>query len=195
MFSGKQALNLTREKHPDGPTGALRIKPYLTPARYTAFKDARSGRGTARTGWQAGWTRSDNTTILFAVDLDGTLTTDLLWKVCSALRAPLCLFMLRSGAVGPARLKQEIAAREHDPTLPPYRAEVVERIRAERAAGRQTILATGTPRKFAEAIAAHLGIFDRVMATDGLHNLTSSASAPRCAKFGDGGFDHVGNSR
>jgi 4-hydroxybenzoate polyprenyltransferase len=145
--------------------------------------------------------RSDNTTIPFAVDLDGTLiATDLLWEGLFLLlrKHPLCLFMLPFWVLsGPARLKQEIAARVSiDPTLLPYRAEVVERIRAERAAGRQTILATGTPRKFAEAIAAHLGIFDRVMATDGLHNLTSERKrAALCEAFGDGGFDYVGNSR
>ena len=95
------------------------------------------------------------------------------------------------------KLKQEIAARvDIDPALLPYRASVVQRLKDERAAGRQIILATGTPRKFAEAIAAHLGVFDRVMATDGLHNLTSERKrVVLCEAFGDGGFDYVGNSR
>jgi 4-hydroxybenzoate polyprenyltransferase len=62
--------------------------------------------------------------------------------------------------------------------------------------GRRIILATGTPRKFAEAIAAHLGIFDAVMATDGLHNLTSGRKRKVLSDlYGDGGFDYIGNSR
>ena len=145
--------------------------------------------------------RSDSKAIPFAVDLDGTLiATDLLWEGLFLLirKYPLCLFMVPIWMLqGPARLKQEIAARINiNPALLPYRAVVVERLKEERAAGRQIILATGTPRKFAEAIAAHLGIFDRVMATDGLHNLTSARKrAALCETFGDGGFDYVGNSR
>lgn len=145
--------------------------------------------------------RSDKKTIPFAVDLDGTLiATDLLWEGLFLLlrKNPLFLFMVPVWLLhGPARLKQEIAARvDIDPALLPYRAAVVQRLKDEKAAGRQVILATGTPRKFAEAIAAHLGVFDRVMATDGLHNLTSERKRiVLCEAFGDGGFDYVGNSR
>jgi 4-hydroxybenzoate polyprenyltransferase len=73
---------------------------------------------------------------------------------------------------------------------------VLSRLRDERAAGRKIILATGTPRKFADAIAAHLGLFDAVLATDGLHNLTAGRKrAALVAAYGDGGFDYAGNSR
>jgi 4-hydroxybenzoate polyprenyltransferase len=98
---------------------------------------------------------------------------------------------------GPARLKRELAARiDIDPAGLPYRETVIERLREEREAGRRIVLATGTPRKFAEAIASHLGLFDAVHATDGTHNLTR---ARKCAAlveaYGDGGFDYAGNSR
>src|SRR5262245_5560710 len=101
--------------------------------------------------------RSDNTSIPLAVDLDGTLiATDLLWEGLFLLlrRNPLYLFMVPVWLLsGPARLKQEIASRvEIDATVLPYREELVERLRAERSAGRRIVLATGTPRKFAEAI-------------------------------------------
>jgi 4-hydroxybenzoate polyprenyltransferase len=145
--------------------------------------------------------RSDKKTIPLAVDLDGTLiATDLLWEGLFLLlrKNPLFLFMVPVWVLqGPARLKQEIAARvDIDPALLPYRTSLVQRLKDERAAGRQIILATGTPRKFAEAIAAHLGVFDRVMATDGLHNLTSERKrVVLCEAFGDGGFDYAGNSR
>jgi 4-hydroxybenzoate polyprenyltransferase len=145
--------------------------------------------------------RSDNRTIPLAVDLDGTLiATDLLWESLFLLlrRNPLYLFLvpvwLFSGA---ARLKQEIAARvDIDPAGLPYREELLERLRNERNSGRRLVLATGTPRKFAEAIAAHLGLFDRVHATEGTHNLTAHRkSAVLVAAYGDGGFDYAGNSR
>lgn len=146
--------------------------------------------------------RTDSTAVPLAVDLDGTLiATDLLWEGLFLLlrRNPLFLLLVPVWLIGggPARLKLEIAARvDIDPATLPYRQEVVERLRAARAAGGRIVLATGTPRKFAEAIAAHLGLFDEVMATDGAHNLTAGRkSAALTAAFGDGGFDYLGNSR
>ena len=145
--------------------------------------------------------RSDSKTIPLAVDLDGTLiATDLLWEGLFLLlrKNPLYLFMVPFWlASGPARLKQEIASRvDLDPALLPYRQEVLERIGRERDAGRQIILATGTPRKFAEAIAQHLGLFDKVLATENGHNLTSQRKrAVLVEAYGDGGFDYAGNSR
>lgn len=137
-----------------------------------------------------------------AVDLDGTLiATDLLWEGLFLLlrKNPLLLFLVPVWLAGggPARLKQEIAARvEIDATLLPYRAPLLERLHKERAAGRVIVLATGTPRKFAEAIAEHLGIFDRVIATEGVHNMTSGRKrAMLVEEYGDGGFDYAGNSR
>jgi 4-hydroxybenzoate polyprenyltransferase len=146
--------------------------------------------------------RSDQTAIPLAVDLDGTLiSTDLLWEGLFLLikANPLHLLMVPYWLWhGPARLKMEIAARVdiHAETLP-YRADVVARLRQEKAAGRRIVLATGTPRKFAEAIAAHLGLFDAVIATDDpTHNLTSERKRARLmGMFGDGGFDYAGNSR
>ena len=145
--------------------------------------------------------RSDSKTVPLAVDLDGTLiATDLLWEGLFLLlrKNPLYLFMVPVWlASGPARLKQEIARRvDLDPALLPYRQEMLDRIAAERDAGRKIILATGTPRKFAEAIAAHLGLFDKVLATENGHNLTSERKrAVLVEAYGDGGFDYAGNSR
>lgn len=137
-----------------------------------------------------------------AVDLDGTLiATDLLWEGLFQLlrQQPLMLFFMPfwvfSG--GPARLKQEIAKRiDIDATGLPYREAVLSRLRAEKAAGRKIILATGTPRKFAEAVSEHLGLFDSVIATDGATNLTCVRKRQKLIDdYGDGGFDYVGNSR
>jgi len=146
--------------------------------------------------------RTDNTAIPLAVDLDGTLiATDLLWEGLFLLirKNPLYLFAAIYWALsgGPARLKCEIAERiDIDPASLPYRPEVLARLREEHAVGRRLVLATGTPRKFADAIANHLGLFDLVLATDRLGNLTSKR---KCAAledaFGDGGFDYAGNSR
>lgn len=145
--------------------------------------------------------RSETRHAVLAVDLDGTLiATDLFWEsLFQLLRSnPLALFMLPLWlAGGKARLKSEIAARiELDATALPYRPEVVERLTAEKEAGRRLILATGSHERFAEAIADHLGLFDAILATDATCNLTATRKRDALTReFGDGGFDYVGNSR
>jgi len=145
--------------------------------------------------------RSDKSAIPLAIDLDGTLiATDLLWEGLFLMvrKNPLLIFMAIYWALsGPATLKREIARRvDIDPASLPYRQVVVDRIKAERAKGRRIILATGTPLKFAKAIAKHLGIFDSVLATEGTHNMTSIRKrAALVSAYGDGGFDYAGNSR
>lgn len=146
--------------------------------------------------------RTEQVAIPLAVDLDGTLiATDLLWEGLFLLirKNPLYLFLVPFWALagGPARLKCEIADRiQLDAEGLPYRPEVLDWLRAEKAAGRRVILATGTPLPFAEAIAAHLGVFDGVMATERGGNLTAARKCTALsAAYGDGGFDYVGNSR
>ncbi|KQZ81925.1 prenyltransferase [Mesorhizobium sp. Root157] len=145
--------------------------------------------------------RSERNAMPLAVDLDGTLiATDLLWEGLFALlrKNPLYLLLIPIWLVGgPARLKQKIAERvEIDAASLPYREHLLARLQADHADGRKIVLATGTPRRFAEAVAAHLGIFDHVLATDGTHNLTSSRKREALvAAYGDGGFDYAGNSR
>ncbi|MEO9337966.1 UbiA family prenyltransferase [Mesorhizobium sp. SB112] len=145
--------------------------------------------------------RPQSKAIPLAVDLDGTLiVTDLLWEGLFLLlrKHPFCIFLLPFWLLkGPAGLKQAIAQRiDIEPATLPYREELMVRLRQERARGRSIVLATGTPRKFAEAIARHLGVFDAVLATDGFDNLTSARKrAALVSAYGDGGFDYAGNSR
>jgi 4-hydroxybenzoate polyprenyltransferase len=146
--------------------------------------------------------RSDSNAVPLAVDLDGTLiATDLLWEgLFLLLRVrPLCIFLVPFWvfAGGPGRLKQEIAHRvDIDPATLPYRSEILERLRRHHAEGRLVVLATGTPMKFARAIAEHLGVFGAVLATRDGENLTSRRKrAALVEAYGDGGFDYMGNSR
>lgn len=145
--------------------------------------------------------RTNRNSLPLAVDLDGTLiATDLLWEaMVRAFKAnPLILFLVPFWLMsGKARLKQELAKRVAiDPALLPYRTEFIDHLRAEKAQGRRLVLATGSPKVFAEAVAGHLGLFDQVMASEGEVNLTSSRKRDALvAAFGDGGFDYAGNSR
>ena len=134
------------------------------------------------------------------VDLDGTLIrSDLLAEsALGLLRAnPLHalqfpLWLLR----GKAHLKRQIAERAAvDVSLLPYDARMLAWLREE-CAGRQRVLCTASDRKFAEAVAAHVGGFDAVFARDGEHNLSGNIKAERlAAQYGERGFDYAGNER
>lgn len=145
--------------------------------------------------------RSDKVRVPLAVDLDGTLIAgDLLWESLFALlrKNPLYLFIIPFWAfAGAARLKHEISSRvEIDAAALPYREAIVDRLRAEKAAGRTLVLATAAARPYAESVAAHLGLFDRVFASDETVNLKSARKRDALvAAFGDGGFDYAGNDR
>ncbi|HVN44837.1 MAG TPA: UbiA family prenyltransferase [Steroidobacteraceae bacterium] len=133
------------------------------------------------------------------VDLDGTLiASDLLIEsVIRLLRdKPLALLALPRWLVqGRAHLKREVAQRvDLDATLLPYRTELVEYLRAERARGRKVILATASDERLARQIAAQVGCFDEVLASDGVTNLSGAHKRARLvAELGERGFDYIGN--
>ncbi|MCX7887527.1 MAG: UbiA family prenyltransferase [Verrucomicrobiae bacterium] len=139
--------------------------------------------------------------IPLCVDLDGTLIkTDLLWELLVRVlgRNPLNVFRVFGWALcGLARMKTELARRvDFDVSLLPYQTDFLEYLRAEHAKGRRLILVTASPRFLAEKVAAHLGFFTEVIATEGRTNLRCRQKA-RCLveRFGRGGFDYAGNSR
>ncbi|MCB1739774.1 MAG: UbiA family prenyltransferase [Gammaproteobacteria bacterium] len=135
-----------------------------------------------------------------AVDLDGTLVrTDLLVESLLLLlkRQPLHLFAallwwLRGGR---ANLKAQLAQRVMpDPLTLPYRRCVLEHLRQARATGRRVVLATGADAGLAARVAAHLGLFEAVLASDGQTNLTGSRKRSRLVdEFGEQGFDYLGD--
>ncbi len=136
-----------------------------------------------------------------AVDLDGTLVaTDLLWEAIITLLKQnlLFVFVIPFWAFrGPYFLKMKLAERvDIDPEVLPYRADFLEFLRAEKKKRRKLFLATGSPKPFAEKIAAHLGLFSGVLASENGVNLTSSRKrAALDGAFGTGGYDYAGNSR
>lgn len=56
----------------------------------------------------------------------------------------------------------------------PYDQRLLAWLRQEKARGRRLALATATDRKIADDIAAHVGVFDDVFASDGVTNLKSA---------------------
>jgi 4-hydroxybenzoate polyprenyltransferase/phosphoserine phosphatase len=134
------------------------------------------------------------------VDLDGTLVAGdtLVEGVASLVHggglldavAALC----RGGR---AAFKRRVAERGSiDCAILPYNEDLLGFLRQQKAAGRRLMLATAADRRIAEAIAAHLDLFDEVIASDGAHNLKGAAKAEALMqRFGRGGFDYAGNDR
>ena len=137
---------------------------------------------------------------VLCVDLDGTLIRgNVLWECVllllktrpfTLLRLPLWLLS------GRAALKRQFAARvQLDPARLPYRHEVLDLIRQEKAAGRRIALVTAADRELAESVARYLGLFDEVHASDGQVNLKGASKAAFLAEhFADTGFDYAGDS-
>src|SRR5690554_798384 len=141
-----------------------------------------------------------DTRIPLVVDLDGILLrSDMLlesglaflrqyplqaWKVFAWLKA------------GKVCLKQNLANHsEIDVAVLPYEPRVLDFIRAEKAKGRTIVLATASYRLLADKIADHLQLFDEVLATEKGYNLSADNKRDTLvARYGEQGFDYVGNS-
>lgn len=134
---------------------------------------------------------------VLCVDLDGTLIrTDSLVESLLLLikQQPLCLMLLPLWLLrGRAQFKAEVAARARfDAEALPYNEGLVEWLRAERQGGRRIVLASGGNEKTVGAVAAHLGCFDAIVASDCRVNRTGAIKAATLKSlFGD--FDYVGD--
>lgn len=138
--------------------------------------------------------------IPLVVDLDGTLIkSDLLYESFLTLlsRSPVkaikAVCALREGK---AELKCRLAdeAVIEMETLP-LNGDVLRLIEEARADGRQVFIASASDRRYAQALAEHVGLFDGVFGSEGGVNLAGEAKARRlCAEFGEGGFDYVGDA-
>src|SRR6202789_2266624 len=134
------------------------------------------------------------------VDLDGTLVksdtfVDSLMVLArrhpgTFLRAPL--WALR----GKAHMKSQVASLVTlDVDHLPYNRPLLDYLRDEHAAGRRLYLATGADRLLARKVAAHLGIFEDVLASDGAVNLTGRNKLQQLEqRFAADGFDYIGNA-
>jgi len=134
------------------------------------------------------------------VDLDGTLVrSDTLWESVLGLvkKRPWLIFVIPLWLVqGRAAFKERVGRSFiPSPKSLPYNEELLAYLRAERASGRPLILATAATDTLAAAIACHLGIFERVLASSKETNLKGPAKLQAIQEDSQGGpFAYAGDS-
>ncbi|MGI4759001.1 MAG: UbiA family prenyltransferase [Janthinobacterium lividum] len=133
------------------------------------------------------------------VDLDGTLVKSdtlvdaVLLLVRQQPTSPLQWpGWLRKGRAG---FKREVTDRavvevEHLP----YNQPLLAYLREEHARGRRIYLATAADQAFAEQVAAFVGLFDGVLASDGSHNLAGANKLQAFQQRFPEGFTYIGNA-
>jgi 4-hydroxybenzoate polyprenyltransferase len=134
------------------------------------------------------------------VDLDGTLV-----KSDTLVDSVLALARQHPGALlkipgwiaqGKAAFKRHVTqAVSLDVAALPYNQPLMEFLLHRHAAGQRLFLATAADRTLAERVAAHLGIFEEVLASDGAHNLAGGNKLQAFRdRFGND-FSYIGNAR
>src|SRR3954447_21656098 len=140
-----------------------------------------------------------DTSCPLCVDMDGTLVaTDLVWESMLLLirtkphrAAMMPVWRMR----GLGHFKRRMA--EHvmpDAARLPYRADVIEFLKNEKAAGRRIVLVTGSDEQVARAVAAHVGLFDEVIGScDGVNCRGEEKLRTIRSRVGEA-FDYIGDS-
>lgn len=141
------------------------------------------------------------TTRPLCVDLDGTLIASdileesiLLYGGRNPWRYLKIAFWLCKGRPYLKKKLGELAAL--DPSRLAYHQDFLDYLKEEHRQGRSLYLVTASDEGPARLVADHIGLFEDVMASDGVTNLRALAKAHALTKrFGDKGFDYAGNSR
>jgi 4-hydroxybenzoate polyprenyltransferase/phosphoserine phosphatase len=138
--------------------------------------------------------------VALCVDLDGTLVkSDTLIDSVLAIARQKPAFLLQiPGWIGQgkAMFKRHVTSTvELDVEHLPYNRPLVEYLRIEHGRGRAIYLATAADRTLAERVAAYMGIFAGVLASDGATNLAGGHKlAAFRAQFGEN-FCYIGNAK
>lgn len=143
---------------------------------------------------------TETSIVPLVVDLDGTLTaTDTLVESIVQLgkQHPFDLLKLPLWLLkGRAEFKATIAMRSALPIINlPYRVELISYLRNEKKNGRPLILATAANSSIANAVAAHLDLFDTVLASSEHHNLKGTAKLEAIQQLVGPEFVYAGDSK
>ena len=145
-------------------------------------------------------TRRASPEVPLCVDLDGTLVksdTLLDTVIVLARQSPGSLLQFPGWiSQGKAAFKRQVSLLAAiDVVHLPYNQPLLEYLRQQHAEGREIYLATGADTLLAERVAAHLGIFAGVLASDGNVNLTGRNKLAAFKERFPAGFCYIGNAR
>lgn len=140
------------------------------------------------------------TRLVLVVDLDDTLIrTDTLlenfWLACSVKwHTPLqALSAVTRGRLALKHRLGEIVSV--DPAWLPYNEDVLDIIRQWQERGGRTALVTGATQAIADAVAAHLGLFDEAHGSGNGINLSGAKKARFLEeRFGPAGYSYIGDA-
>jgi 4-hydroxybenzoate polyprenyltransferase len=139
--------------------------------------------------------------IPLCVDLDGTLIRgDMTVESIMLLlaRSPLSIVLLPWWLMhGLPVLKREVAQRVSiDVADIPINANVLELVEEDASCGRNVLLVSGSDEHYVRAIADRCGVFTEAHGSDGKRNLAGETKRRMLVeRFGEKGFDYIGNSR
>ena len=141
------------------------------------------------------------TSLPLAVDLDGTLILTDMSRV-TIRRVVLPRFWLIPWLLfleltkRRAKWKRVLGRKlKFDPAELVYHEQFLEWLKEQKASGREVILCTASEEFVAKKIADYVGLFDDVMASDGVTNLRMEAKGKALAeRYGKGQFAYAGNS-
>ena len=136
------------------------------------------------------------------VDLDGTLIkTDLFFEAALIFVGQnftnffkMVFWFLKENRT---HLKLELEKRiPLDAASLPYNKKVIQWLWEQKKQGREMILATGSPQKYSESLASHLGLFSKVFGVNKERPRLTGRNKARFLSdtFGSGKFDYIGNS-
>jgi len=136
---------------------------------------------------------------VLCVDLDGTLVKSdtLVDSVLVMVRQhPSNLLRLPGWlAQGKAAFKQHVSsAVALDVEYLPWNQPLLQYLREQRGAGREIYLATASDHALADRVAASLGIFSGVLASDGVTNLSGANKLEAFRRRFPQGFCYIGNA-
>ena len=143
--------------------------------------------------------REERSVPALCVDLDGTLVksnTLVDSLLVLARKRPMDILRLPGWlAKGRVVFKQRVsAAVQLDVEHLPYNQLLLEYLRKQHGAGRPLYLATAADSVLADHVAGFLGIFDEVLASDGVTNLSGENKLEAFRRRFPQGFCYIGNA-
>lgn len=142
---------------------------------------------------------TENASPVLCVDLDGSLlATDILWESILVLlkKQPWMFFVFPLWiAKGKAYFKRQVSSQvKLNAANLPFRQDVLKYLYEEKKRGRDIVLATASDLEAAQEIAQHLNLFDKVIASEGVTNLSGHNKRKVLEEnFSENGFEYIGN--